>query len=55
MLKIHLLVDEYALGTPCLVGPRVAPYTWQVIQDLYADVASFIPSSEPLQMVYKHL
>ena len=29
-LEIHLLDEEDAFGTLCLVGPTGAPHTWQV-------------------------
>ena len=54
-LEIHLLDEEDAFGTLCPAGPTGAPHTWQVSQDLYNDMVAFIPSFEPLQMIYRHL
>ncbi len=39
----------------CATCPTIVPCTWQMTQDLYVDVASLTPSSEPLQIGYKHL
>jgi len=39
-LVVHLLDEEDAPYPSCLVGPRVAAYTWQMILDLHDSVAS---------------
>lgn len=39
----------------CPDNRTVIPCTWQMTQDLYADVASLTASSGRLQMFYKHL
>ena len=55
LTEIHLWEEEDALGTLCPVGSTGVPHTWQVSQNLYEDMVAFIPSFEPLQMIYRHL
>ena len=55
LLEIHLWDEDDALGTLCLANPTGAPHTWKVSRDLYDDMASSLPSFEPLQMIYRHL
>ena len=53
--KIHLWDKDDPLGTLCPAGPTGPSHTWQVSQDLYEDMTAFIPSFEPLKMIYMHL
>lgn len=52
---VHLLDEEDSFDSSCPAGHIVTLCTWQMTQGLYDDVASFILSSEPLEMVYKQL
>ena len=52
LLEIHLLDEEDAFGGLCPAGPSSAPHTWQVSQAVYDDMEAFIPSFEPLEIVF---
>ncbi len=57
LLEIHLMDEENGPGPSCPIDPTVVPCTWQMTQDLYVDVASPTPSSEPLcgMLMWHHL